>query len=708
MSDTTPPGHGQAHQAHALPNLEHAAPAREREHGAVGEDGAGGERKHPALEYMGWGYAPPSNASSAGVPADVDIPSTSSSMSSLQDRLDYQTLGWAKQPRRSGKRGRGDGTMSSHDLGVQGKMDTVERDDTQMLDTRGVGVGKKRKQLHLAHDYRLSQCGIAGAESSQEEEKQEDSREEGGVWEGGWWQGWREDSPMPVTVPAVREQGSRLRGAPKYGSLPEALRRGGGAESLEAIHVRAGQHMVRAPRVLTVESRRNVTILAEPHSFVWGQWYMGEASRGHLAGAILLLSLKGEAGYEACLSLAGAGPWRLTSTNVLAVSATPVLLASGPPPPPPPPRHWHMAKDGKDAANSRNQANVPRCGQGSKGGKGRRRGGGSSLVLHGCWVGGLGGKSGQRAVDGVVVLAHSVCLLLASVVSDTGEGLGAAVVARDSAVVKLKFSCLQRSRLAIAIAGSARVLAVSSLFQHNKRSVLPPSDLQARQASTDMPARRVSPELVPSKVGPSAPPSPTPPLRGALSHPSLWLVRNRVVQGYNETMWWRHKDPYLAPLSDAFLTDPTHVRRACSLALGSVSITNPTGFLTDRTPPPQAPRGQWQQAAGAYVQAEHGANYAGRHAEHAAHYLHNPTSGRYTPPHNPTSGRYVWDSSLRGSNPPAPQRPGGAPPQARAFPGARSPVLLFWLEQDNGVQAANVNHPLLQLSPSATGLRKVV
>jgi len=28
-------------------------------------------------------------------------------------------------------------------------------------------------------------------------------------------------------------------------------------------------------------------------------------------------------------------------------------------------------------------------------------------------------------------------------------------------------------------------------------------------------------------------------------------VRNRVVQGYNETMWWRHKDPYLSLLSDA-------------------------------------------------------------------------------------------------------------------------------------------------------------
>jgi hypothetical protein len=528
-----------------LGNQELGAPARGREHRAAEEDGAGKERKHAALEYMGWGYGPPSNGSWAGVPADVEIPSSSSSMSSLQDRLDYETLGWARQPRRSrrsGKRARGEGALEAEAEveGVQGKKGGVERNDTEMLQTCVVGVRKKRKE-HLPDDYRLSDCGIAGAESSQEEEKPGDSSKEGGVWEGGWWQGWRQECRMPVTVPAVREEGSRLRGAPKYGSLHEALRRGGGAESLEAIHVRAGQHMVRAPSVLTVERRRNVTILAEPHSFVWGQWYMGEASRGHLAGAILLLSLKGEAGYEACLSLAGAGPWRLTSTNVLAVSGTPVLLASGPPPPPPPPRHWHMTKD-----------NVPGSGQGSKGGKGGRRGGGSSLVLHGCWVGGLGGKSGQRAVDGVVVLAHSVCLLLASVVSDTGEGLGAAVVARDSAVVKLKFSCLQRSRLAIGIAGCARVLAVSSIFQHNKRSVLPPSDMQGRGES---------PELG------SAPPSPNPPLRGALSHPSLWLVRNRVVQGYNETMWWRHKDPYLAPLSDAFFTDPTRVRRTCSLAL---------------------------------------------------------------------------------------------------------------------------------------------
>ena len=147
------------------------------------------------------------------------------------------------------------------------------------------------------------------------------------------------------------------------------------------------------------------------------------------------------------------------------------------------------------------------------------------------------------------------------------------MVARDSSVVKLKFSCLQRSRLAIAIGGRARVLAVSSLLQHNKRSVLPPSDMQHMQACQ---ARRESPELGPSKVassavGSSAPPSPTPPLRGTLSHPSLWLVRNRVVQGYNETMWWRHKDPYLAPLSDAFLTDPTQVRRTCSLTISSVT-----------------------------------------------------------------------------------------------------------------------------------------
>ena len=32
--------------------------------------------------------------------------------------------------------------------------------------------------------------------------------------------------------------------------------------------MRAGQHLVRAPEVLTVESGRNVTILAEPNSFV--------------------------------------------------------------------------------------------------------------------------------------------------------------------------------------------------------------------------------------------------------------------------------------------------------------------------------------------------------------------------------------------------------------------------------------------------------
>jgi len=52
------------------------------------------------------------------------------------------------------------------------------------------------------------------------------------MWEGGWWQGWREEEVGPVSVPAVREKGSRLRGARKYGSLPQALRRAGAASSL--------------------------------------------------------------------------------------------------------------------------------------------------------------------------------------------------------------------------------------------------------------------------------------------------------------------------------------------------------------------------------------------------------------------------------------------------------------------------------------------
>ena len=52
------------------------------------------------------------------------------------------------------------------------------------------------------------------------------------MWEGGWWQGWREEEVGAVSVPAVREAGSRLRGAHKYGSLPEALRRAGAASSL--------------------------------------------------------------------------------------------------------------------------------------------------------------------------------------------------------------------------------------------------------------------------------------------------------------------------------------------------------------------------------------------------------------------------------------------------------------------------------------------
>ncbi len=32
--------------------------------------------------------------------------------------------------------------------------------------------------------------------------------------------------------------------------------------------MRAGQHLVRAPAVLTVQSRGNVTIIAEPNAFV--------------------------------------------------------------------------------------------------------------------------------------------------------------------------------------------------------------------------------------------------------------------------------------------------------------------------------------------------------------------------------------------------------------------------------------------------------
>ena len=137
----------------------------------------------------------------------------------------------------------------------------------------------------------------------------------------------------------------------------------------------------------------------------------GEA--GYEARVSLLTHAQGEAGYQACVSLAGAGPWRLTSTNVLAVSATPVVLASAPPP-----RQSHQPPSPRASASAPNAACQHHAVGGAlrnQDGKGARQGGGSELVLHSCWLGGLGGKSGQRAMDGVVVLGRSSCFLLASV-----------------------------------------------------------------------------------------------------------------------------------------------------------------------------------------------------------------------------------------------------------------------------------------------------
>ena len=62
-------------------------------------------------------------------------------------------------------------------------------------------------------------------------------------------------------------------------TLQAALQRGGGAGGREVVHVRGGNHFVNAGESgnvgsLAVGSGRNVTVIADYNSQVWGKWVM--------------------------------------------------------------------------------------------------------------------------------------------------------------------------------------------------------------------------------------------------------------------------------------------------------------------------------------------------------------------------------------------------------------------------------------------------
>ena len=486
--------------------------------GGAGEDGGGARNRSTerGRRPMWWEGADMMGATGAAAMAgkslqgyDSELESESLCFSLLPDELNYNQLTWAQIP--DGPRGQS-ARLGNATMPQRLKVGKVYPGPPQRLAEYGIGGAVEEDDWDSAsHEARM--VGAHKANDAFQGKQRREAR-------GGWQQGWRPAKASCIQVPGEKCRASFLTGAAEHGGLPEALKRGGGAHGREPLHIRAGHHFVqpggKVDVPLTVAEGRNLSIFADYGAHVWGRWSLMEGSRGVFGGVSLLSCVKSQFASHPVLFFCGAGPWSLQLCTVLSVFGTPLLLACAPP-----------ALNPKPSSSAEKSSHgVSVC----------TRARGSHVRVEYSWVGGLGSKVAQRAHHGVVVLGTSSCLLLSSTVSDTGHDLGTAILGCDQARVKIKHSCIQRSRQALGLKGQARCMAMFSLFQGNKRSLLPaPERSEAAASHTEAGLKRA-----PRTLDQTAP--------AGAGCPSLWLVGNRFCQGYNETMWWRHKEsPVHAP-----------------------------------------------------------------------------------------------------------------------------------------------------------------